>query len=116
MSLTSEHVGMQGQTRGMRSPVADAAAERRAAQVARAQGALMGVMVADAAGAHLEGKDAPPTASEIEHACGLPEGRFVAGGVTDDSELTLALALALLGDIKVLQPMPFNHDVISDSI
>ncbi|KAK9839112.1 hypothetical protein WJX74_009748 [Apatococcus lobatus] len=69
-----------------------------AAKLARAQGALMGVMVADAAGASLEILDRQPTAKEVEQACMLENGRFPAGGVSDDSELTLALALGLTED------------------
>ena len=79
----------------------DASKEPWAAMVERAQGALMGVMVADGAGANLEVLETQPTASQVEQSCGMPEGRLPAGGVTDDSELTIALALALLGDPKV---------------
>lgn len=72
-----------------------------AAQLDRAQGALLGVMVADAAGASLEGLDRQPTAKEVEQACLLQKSRFPAGGVSDDSELTIALALSLAADPKV---------------
>lgn len=78
-----------------------------AAQLDRAQGALLGVMVADAAGASIEGLDRPPTAEEVEQACLLEESRFPAGGVSDDSELTIAVALSLAAEPKVTGCRPF---------
>ena len=73
------------------------------------------MMVADAAGASLEALDRQPTAKEVEQACLLEESRFPAGGVSDDSELTIAVALSLAADLKVTscQQLAFVQDIMS---
>ncbi|MCO5567300.1 hypothetical protein L7F22_020990 [Adiantum nelumboides] len=66
----------------------------------RAEGALLGVFVGDAAGATLEFLDVPITHSMAAHALHMPGGGIHAvgpGQATDDSELTIALARALKG-------------------
>ena len=64
-----------------------------------AQGALLGALIGDAVGATLEFLGGPPTPDEIEHALTLPGGGVLSvayGQITDDGELTLALARALV--------------------
>lgn len=65
-----------------------------------AYGALLGVFVGDAAGATLEFVPSRITVEMARHATTMPGGgilRVGPGQVTDDSELTIALALALTG-------------------
>ncbi|KAI5081449.1 hypothetical protein GOP47_0004632, partial [Adiantum capillus-veneris] len=65
-----------------------------------AEGALLGVFVRDDAGATLEFLDAPITHSMTSYALHMPGGGIHAvgpGQVTDDSELTIAIARALKG-------------------
>lgn len=52
--------------------------------------------------------DRQPTAKEVEQACLLEESRFPAGGVSDDSELAIALALGLTGHPRVISGSTFN--------
>ena len=65
-----------------------------------AQGALLGALIGDAAGATLEFLGRAPTSYEINHALTLPGGGALSvapGQITDDGELALALARALDG-------------------
>lgn len=65
-----------------------------------AQGALLGALIGDAVGATLEFLGRPPTLDDIDHALSLPGGGALSvapGQITDDGELTLALARALIG-------------------
>ena len=65
-----------------------------------AQGALLGALIGDAAGATLEFLGREPNSDEIDHALTLPGGGVLSvapGQITDDGELTLALARALVG-------------------
>lgn len=65
-----------------------------------AHGALLGVFVGDAAGATLEFSDIPISESMARQAIHMPGGGIHAvgpGQITDDSELTIALARALEG-------------------
>ena len=64
----------------------------------RATSALLGALIGDAAGATLEFLGRKPTASEVTAALELPGGgywKLNPGQITDDGELTLALARAL---------------------
>ena len=66
----------------------------------RARGALLGALAGDAAGATLEFIGRVPTAAEVEAAMRMVGGgvwRTAPGQITDDGELTLALARALCG-------------------
>lgn len=65
-----------------------------------AQGALLGALIGDAVGATLEFLGRIPTSSDIDHALTLPGGGALSvapGQITDDGELALALARALIG-------------------
>lgn len=65
-----------------------------------AQGALLGALIGDAVGATLEFLGRIPTSRDIDKALTLPGGGALAvapGQITDDGELTLALARALIG-------------------
>lgn len=65
----------------------------------RALGCLIGALVGDAAGATLEFLGHQPTAAEVESALTLPGGgvwKVAPGQITDDGELTLCLAQALV--------------------
>lgn len=64
-----------------------------------AQGALLGALIGDAVGATLEFLGRIPTLDDIDHALTLPGGGVLCvapGQITDDGELALALARALL--------------------
>lgn len=64
-----------------------------------AQGCLLGALVGDAAGARLEFLGRKPTEAELADALAMKGGgvlRVAPGQVTDDGELTLALARALV--------------------
>ena len=66
--------------------------------LSNAQGALLGALIGDAAGATLEFLGRIPTPVDLDHALTLPGGgvlRLAPGQITDDGELTLALARAL---------------------
>lgn len=66
--------------------------------LSNAQGALLGALIGDAAGATLEFLGRVPTPDDLDHALTLPGGgalRVAPGQITDDGELTLALARAL---------------------
>ena len=68
--------------------------------IPNAQGALLGALIGDAAGATLEFLGRAPTSYEIDHALTLPGGGALSvapGQITDDGELALALARALDG-------------------
>ena len=68
--------------------------------IPNAQGALLGALIGDAAGATLEFLGREPNSDEIDHALTLPGGGVLSvapGQITDDGELTLALARALDG-------------------
>lgn len=68
-----------------------------------ARGAVIGALVGDAAGSTLEFIGRKPTAFEVENAMRMVGGgihRTAPGQVTDDGELTLALAHALSGAIQ----------------
>ena len=65
-----------------------------------ARGAMIGALAGDAAGATLEFLGRRPTAFEVENAMRMVGGgvwKTAPGQVTDDGELTLALALGLAG-------------------
>ena len=67
-------------------------------RLSNAQGALLGALIGDAAGATLEFLGRIPTPVDLDHALTLPGGgvlRLAPGQITDDGELTLALARAL---------------------
>ncbi|HNV72768.1 MAG TPA: ADP-ribosylglycohydrolase family protein, partial [Candidatus Ozemobacteraceae bacterium] len=62
-------------------------------------GSIMGALVGDAAGAYLEFLGRAPSDQEIDRAMSLPGGgtwNVAHGQITDDGELTLCLAQALL--------------------
>ncbi len=66
----------------------------------RARGALLGALCGDAAGAVLEFMGRSPTPADVDRALRFPGGgvwRVAPGQVTDDGELTLALARSLVG-------------------
>jgi len=66
-----------------------------------AQGALLGALIGDAAGATLEFLGRPPTTEDVRQALCMTGGgvwETAPGQVTDDGELTLALCQALAGD------------------
>lgn len=66
--------------------------------LSNAQGALLGTLIGDAAGATLEFLGRIPTPDDLDHALTLPGGGVLCvapGQITDDGELTLALARAL---------------------
>lgn len=63
-----------------------------------ALGALLGALVGDAAGATLEFLDHVPSREEVDRALTMPGGgcwHVAPGQITDDGELTIALALGL---------------------
>lgn len=65
----------------------------------RAQGCLLGALIGDAAGATLEFLGRRPTEEDLERALAMSGGgvfRLAPGQITDDGELTLALAHALI--------------------
>lgn len=65
-----------------------------------ARGAVIGALAGDAAGASLEFLGRKPTVAEVEAAMCMVGGgawKTAPGQVTDDGELTLALAHALIG-------------------
>lgn len=65
----------------------------------RAQGCLLGALIGDAAGATLEFLGRKPTGQDLERALAMSGGgvfRVAPGQITDDGELTLALAHALI--------------------
>jgi ADP-ribosyl-[dinitrogen reductase] hydrolase len=67
----------------------------------RAQGCLLGALVGDAAGARLEFLGRQPRQNEIDDALAMKGGgvfRVAPGQFTDDGELTLALARALVDE------------------
>ena len=62
------------------------------------QGAILGALIGDAAGATLEFIGRPPTADDVCRALAMKGGgvwQTAAGQITDDGELTLALCQAL---------------------
>ena len=64
----------------------------------RAQGCLLGALIGDAAGATLEFLGRRPTEEDLDRALAMSGGgvfRLAPGQITDDGELTLALAHAL---------------------
>jgi ADP-ribosylglycohydrolase len=68
-----------------------------------ARGALLGALVGDSAGSRWEFLGRAPNAEEVEQALGMPGGgvwRVAPGQVTDDGELSLALAGALAGEAE----------------
>jgi ADP-ribosylglycohydrolase len=74
-----------------------------------ARGTVVGALIGDAVGAKLEFLGRVPTAIEIEEALQMPGGgvcELAPGQVTDDGELTLSLADALIEaggfDIEVI--------------
>lgn len=72
-----------------------------------AQGCLIGALIGDAAGAVLEFLGRAPTEDEVDHALTLPGGgvwKVAPGQVTDDGELALALARALVGQEQYPAP------------
>lgn len=63
----------------------------------RAQGCLLGALIGDATGATLEFLGRKPTEDDLDRALAMTGGgvfRLAPGQITDDGELTLALALA----------------------
>lgn len=65
----------------------------------RAQGCLLGALIGDAAGATLEFLGRMPTEEDLDRALAMSGGgvfRLAPGQITDDGELTLALAHALI--------------------
>lgn len=91
--------------------------------IPQAQGALLGALIGDAVGAVLEFLGRPPAQDEITDALNLPGGgmlRVAPGQITDDGELTLALARALVAKdtypaesvasnyLRWIQSMPFD--------
>ncbi|WP_374639467.1 ADP-ribosylglycohydrolase family protein [Hydrogenophaga sp.] len=65
----------------------------------RAQGCLLGALIGDAAGATLEFLGRRPTEEDLDRALAMSGGgvfRLAPGQITDDGELTLALAHALI--------------------
>ena len=67
--------------------------------IERAQGCLLGALIGDAAGATLEFLGRKPTEDELDRALAMTGGgvfRLAPGQITDDGELTLALAHALI--------------------
>lgn len=65
----------------------------------RAQGCLLGALIGDAAGATLEFLGRKPTEDDLHRALAMTGGgvfRLAPGQITDDGELTLALAHALI--------------------
>lgn len=65
----------------------------------RAQGCLLGALIGDAAGATLEFLGRRPTEEDLDRALAMSGGgvfRLAPGQITDDGELTLALAHALM--------------------
>lgn len=65
----------------------------------RAQGCLLGALIGDAAGATLEFLGHRPTDEDLDRALAMSGGgvfRLAPGQITDDGELTLALAHALI--------------------
>lgn len=65
----------------------------------RAQGCLLGALIGDAAGATLEFLGRKPTGQDLDRALAMTGGgvfRVAPGQITDDGELTLALAHALI--------------------
>jgi len=65
-----------------------------------ARGCLLGALIGDSTGSLLEFIRRTPTAQEVDTALAMPGGGFWAvapGQVTDDGELTVALARALVG-------------------
>ncbi|MDO9250812.1 MAG: ADP-ribosylglycohydrolase family protein [Hydrogenophaga sp.] len=68
-----------------------------------AQGCLLGAFIGDSAGARLEFLGRRPSEQEIADALAMKGGgvlRVAPGQVTDDGELTLALARALVGEYR----------------
>ncbi len=62
-------------------------------------GSIMGALAGDAAGGVLEFMEHPPRPADIEYALSMPGGgvhQLAPGQITDDGELTLCLAQALL--------------------
>ena len=65
----------------------------------RAQGCLLGALIGDATGATLEFLGRKPTEDDLDQALTMTGGgvfRLAPGQITDDGELTLALAHALI--------------------
>lgn len=75
-----------------------------------AEGAVLGALVGDAAGAVLEFLGRAPTQAEVERALGMPGGgvwRVAPGQITDDGELTVSL-------LGALEPgAPFDADRVA---
>jgi ADP-ribosylglycohydrolase len=72
-------------------------------QMDLARGCLLGALIGDAVGARLEFLGHQPSMEDVEEALTMPGGgvwRVAPGQVTDDGELTLALAQALAGQRK----------------
>ena len=68
-----------------------------------AQGCLLGAFIGDAAGARLEFLGRRPSEQELAEALAMKGGgvlRVAPGQITDDGELTLAMASALIGEQK----------------
>lgn len=66
-----------------------------------AQGCLLGALIGDAAGARLEFLGRRPTEQDLEEALAMMGGGVLGvapGQITDDGELTLVLATALVGE------------------
>ena len=80
------------------------------ASLSSALGCLLGAFVGDSAGSLLEFQNAP-SAADVDRAMEMPGGgvhRVLPGQVTDDGELTLSLAHALLEANSVADNAPFN--------
>lgn len=63
-----------------------------------AGGAVWGTLIADAAGANLEFYGQQPTHTDVEEALSMPGGgcwKIAPGQITDDGEVTMALARVL---------------------
>lgn len=78
----------------------------------RARGAFLGSLCGDAAGAVLEFMGRTPTLADVDGALRFPGGgvwRVAPGQVTDDGELTLALARSLVGEVS------YPRDLVADA-
>ena len=68
-----------------------------------AQGCLLGALVGDAAGSRLEFLGRKPTQADVEEALAMKGGgvfELAPGQITDDGEMTLALARSLVGSLQ----------------
>ena len=81
------------------------------ASLSSALGCLLGAFVGDSAGSLLEFQNAP-SAADVDRAMEMPGGgvhRVLPGQVTDDGELTLSLAHALLEANSVADNAPVQR-------